>query len=193
MVRSLGFVAAMMCVAAVASAQTPTPPSADRVAPAAPPAVTLPTTPRPATPPPSQQSAKPAESAVAATTVTYTGCLKPGATSGTWILDSAELARQVGGQASASAPAASSESAVGTSGMTKPTFTLSTKPGADLKPHANHKIEVVGTIVPAKPTAQASVQTGSEAAGASVATASVTPARQEFTVESFKMVSAACP
>ena len=168
MVRSLTFVPAMLCVAAIAAAQTPTPAAPER--PTNPPAAQQPTTPRP-------------DATMSATSVTYTGCLKPGTTPGTWILDSAELAKSMGaGSASAATPGAG---AVGTSGVTKSTFTLNTKPDSpDLKPHANHKIEVTGSVSAAKATASASP------AGA---TASVTPAGKDFAVESFKMVSTTCP
>jgi hypothetical protein len=173
MFRSLTLVPAMLCVAAIAAAQTPTP-----AAPAAPASPDRPAAQQPATPP-----ARPADSSMSASAVTYTGCLKPGATPGTWILDSAELAKSMGaGSASAATPGAG---AVGTSGVTKSTFTLNTKPDApDLKPHANHKIEVTGTVAAAKASASASP------AGA---TASATPAGKDFAVESFKMVSTTCP
>jgi hypothetical protein len=201
MVRSLTFVPAMLCVAAIATAQTPTP-----ATPAEKPAT--PTTQQPATPhpapatpaSPSSQSAKPADSSMAASTVTYTGCLKPGTTPGTWILDNAELARQMGASASASssAPGATASAstpgagAVGTSGVSRSSFTLNTSPAAgDLKPHANHKIEVIGTVAAAK-AGQASASVSPSGAGAS-ASASASPARQDFTVQSFKMVSASCP
>lgn len=169
MVRSLTFVPAMLCVAAIAAAQTPTPAAPER--PAERPAVQQPATP-------------PSESSMKASTVSYTGCLKPGTTPGTWILDSAELAREMGA-GSASAPTTPSAGAVGTSGVSKSTFTLNTKPDAqDLKPHANHKIQVTGTVGAAKAAASPS------SAAASSAHAS---ANKDFAVESFKMVSATCP
>ena len=70
--------------------------------------------------------------------MTYTGCVKPGTAPETWILENAEVAA---GQTTAA-----------TSGAMKSTLNLTTKPGTDLKPHANHKIEVVGTVAPAKPS-----------------------------------------
>jgi hypothetical protein len=180
MIRSFSMVPAMLCLAAaVATAQTPAPdrPSDNPQAqePAAPqPAAQQPTTPRPTTPPPSaQQPARPAEtSTMAANKVTYTGCLKPGTTPGTWILESAEVAQRT--------DAASAPSAVGTSGAAKMSFTLEPAATVNLKPHANHKIEVVGLVSPAK-------------SGADVAASTPGVARQQFSVESMKMVSSSCP
>jgi hypothetical protein len=98
--------------------------------------------------------------------------VKPGPTPGSWILESAELA-----------PAAGSSSPVGTAGSAaKSTFILSTKPGDDLKAHANHKIDVTGTVAPAS----------ASSATASSATSTTAP-KQTFNVDSFKMVSASCP
>ena len=159
MIRSLCTIPAMLCLAAaVATAQTP---AADRPAdnpqaeqPAAPqPAAQQPTTPRPTTPPTSaQQPARPAEtSTMAANKVTYTGCLKSGSTPGTWILESAEVAPK--------ADAASAPSAVGTSGAAKMSFNLDPAATVNLKPHANHKVEVVGVVSPAKSGADASAST----------------------------------
>jgi hypothetical protein len=65
-------------------------------------------------------------------------------------------------------------------------FDLSPAASVNLTPHANHKIEVVGTVSPAKGSTQAPT---SSAAGATTATG----ARQQFSVQSFKMVSATCP
>jgi hypothetical protein len=91
------------------------------------------------------------------------------------------------GQASSSSTSSSAagQSTVGTSG-TKTTLNLTTRPGTELKGHANHKVEVTGTVAPAKSA------TAGASAGASSATATAT-ANQEFTVESVKMVSATCP
>jgi hypothetical protein len=102
--------------------------------------------------------------------------VKPGPTPGSWILESAELA-----------PAAGSSSPVGTAGSAaKSTFILNTKPGDDLKAHANHKIDVTGTVAPAS----ASSATASSATSTATAT---TATKQTFNVDSFKMVSASCP
>jgi len=180
MIRSLYAIPAMLCLAAtVATAQTPAPdrpsdnPQAEQPA-AQQPAAQQPTTPRPTTPPTSAQPpARPAESsASAANKVTYSGCLKSGLTPGTWILESAEVAQK--------ADAASAPSAVGTSGTSKMSFNLDPAATVNLKPHANHKVEVVGVVSAAKSSADASASTP----GAP---------RQQFAVESFKMVSATCP
>lgn len=160
MIRSLCTVPAMLCLAAtVATAQTP---AADR----------------PADSPQAEKPAaaqRPAErSTMAANKVTYTGCVKPGATEGTWILENAEIPQR--------ADAAGAPSAVGTSGAAKLSFTLDPAATVNLKPHANHKVEVVGLVSPAKSGADASASTpGSQAA------------RQQFSVESLKMVSQTCP
>lgn len=158
--RTLYAVPAMLCLtAAIVTAQVPADP------PAAPqPAAQQPTTPKPATPP--------ASSASATNKATYTGCVKPGTSAGTWILENAEAAQKAG----ASAPGT-----VGTSGMSKTTFNLEPASSVNLTPHANHKVEIVGTLSPAK-----------SGADASSAASAQTP-RQQFSVESVKMVSATCP
>jgi hypothetical protein len=56
------------------------------------------------------------------------------------------------------------------------TLGLNVKPGENIKPHANHKIEVTGTM--------------SKAAGSP--SSSTTPS-QTINVESVKMVAATCP
>ena len=63
-----------------------------------------------------------------------------------------------------------------TTSLTGMTIGLSAKPTENLKPHANHKIEVTGTV--------------SKTGGAS--SSSTTPG-QTLAVESFKMVAATCP
>jgi hypothetical protein len=152
----------LLCAAAVAAGQTPAQdrPTATAGAAENPPAVQQPATQQP----PAQQPATPMpEKSTAVNKVTYTGCVKPGTAPETWVLENAEVTRP-------------GQTTTATSGTTKPTFNLTTKVGTDLKPHANHKIEVVGTVAPAKPS-----------------TVSGQPARQEFTVESIKMVSTTCP
>jgi len=157
MKRSLYAVPAMLVLtAAVISAQAPAAPAGN---PPAEPAAQQPTTPKPSTPP---------ASAAAANKVTYTGCVKPGTASGSWILENAEAASKAG-----SAPGT-----VGTSGTSKITFNLEPAATVNLTPHANHKVELVGTLSPAKPADAA---------------ASASAPRQQFSVESMKMVSATCP
>lgn len=165
MTRSLYAVPAMLCLAAaVVTAQAP---AADR--PANPPAGQEPATQqqKPAAPPAASASAKP--------TVSYSGCLKPGTAAGTWVLENAEAALKPG-----AAP-----STVGTSGTSKLTLNLDPAATVNLTPHANHKIEVSGTLSPGKPAV------ASEAA--SPASAGAQAPRQQFSVESMKMVSATCP
>jgi hypothetical protein len=172
MIRSLYAVPAMLCLtAAVVTAQAPAadkpagnPPAAEQ------PAAQQPTTPRPTTPSPAQ----PTDTSARATgKVTYTGCVKPGTTAGSWILENAEVQRAGG----ASAP-----SAVGTSGASKLTLNLDPAATVNLTPHANHKVEVVGMASPAKP-GDASAPSSASAPGTAT----------KFSVESLKMVSATCP
>jgi hypothetical protein len=106
--------------------------------------------------------------------VTLTGCLKPGATAGTWTFET--TAAPAAGGAAASSP-------VGTSGAAaaKRTYNLTTKPSDNLTPHANHKIEVIGSVAPSKPGAAASAEPASDSAP-----------RLTLNVDSFKMVSPSC-
>ena len=163
MVRSLSLVSAMLCAAAIVSAQSP----AER--PAGSPA---------AQPPAAQQPMPSSEPAVAK--VTYSGCVKPGTAPGSFILDSANLTPAVG--ASSAQPSAG---AVGTSGAMKTTLNLTTKVGTDLAPHTNHKVEVTGTLAPAARIADSPAPQAGQAAAARPA--------QGFNVESIKMVSTTCP
>ena len=93
-----------------------------------------------------QPAPAPASPATAASKVTYSGCLKPGTAAGSWALENAEIPSM------ASAQAKPGDSPVGTSGAAMKAFNLSTK--EDLKAHANHKIEVTGTV--SQPSASAS-------------------------------------
>lgn len=117
-----------------------------------------------------QKPAAPAPSAQSSTApkATYTGCLKPGTAADTWMLENAELA---------SAAGTTKPGATATAGATsKMTLGLTVKPSENLKPHANHKVEVTGTVTPA-----------ASAGGAA------TGPRQNLNVESVKMVAATCP
>jgi hypothetical protein len=118
------------------------------------------------------QPSTPSSSASKESKVTYTGCLKPGSSADSWVLENAE----------ASAAGASKSATAGTSGASKMTLGLMVKPSENIKPHANHKIEVTGTVSSASPSASPS--------GAQGATASP---RQTLNVESVKMVAATCP
>jgi hypothetical protein len=161
MTRSMYAIPVMVCLTAAAvGAQAP----ADKPAQ---PAAQQPAAQKPATPAPEQ-------STTSVSKVTYTGCVKPGTAAGTWVLENAEAAAK---------PGASASSTVGTSGASKMTFNLSPAATVNLTPHANHKVEVVGIVTPAKPSADAAA---SPAAGAQAP-------RQQIAVESLKMVSATCP
>jgi hypothetical protein len=117
---------------------------------------------KPAAPAPAAPA--PAAQASSAGKVTYTGCLKPGTAADSWTLENAEVA------------SASGKSTATSGSASKMTIGLSAKPTENLKPHANHKIEVTGTV--------------SKTGGAS--SSSTTPG-QTLAVESFKMVAATCP
>jgi hypothetical protein len=181
MTRLLTLALATMSATAIVMAQAPAPRPGDQ-----------PSTQQPATPSPSpgRPTASPAEqtpspspssssSAASADKVTYTGCLKPGTTAGTWVLENAQVASAAG------SAAASSDKAVGTAGASssKESFNLTVKPSDNLTPHANHKIEITGTTSPAIAT--------SMSAGAS-STPSASAPKLNFSVDSFKMVSASC-
>jgi len=188
--RSLYAAPAMLCLAAaVVTAQAPAgdkpanyPPATQQPA-GQPPTGQQPTTQKPMTPPSSaQQPGRQGESStMAGNKVTYTGCIKPGMTAGTWVLENAEGAQKAG---------ASGSGAVGTSGMSKTSLNLDSAASVNLKAHANHKVELVGTLSPAKAGASATGAAGTAgAAGSTGAHAS----QQHFSVESLKMVSATCP
>ena len=144
---------AVVCTMAIVAAQAPAQPPAGGAA----------------QEPGQKPSAPPAPTASAANKVTYTGCLKPGTAADSWTLENAEIASAAGAKPGATA----------TSGAPKTSFNLMAKPSENLKPHANHKIEVTGTV--------------SKAAGGAAASSSSTTPSQTFNVESFKMVSATCP
>ncbi len=173
MLRSLTFAFATVFAVATLAAQAPAQdqPAGDRPAvQQAPPEPAQ----QPSQPPAREPAASP-KSTSDSSKVTMTGCLKPGATAGSWTLETSPAA----------AGAASPSTPVGTSGAAgaKQTYSLIAKPSDDLKPHANHKIEVVGTVSPA---ISARI-TPSEAAPRDAAAP-----RQTFNVESFKMVSPSC-
>jgi len=188
MVRSLTLVPVMMCAAAIVAAQAPAqpyPPAGQK------PATQQPTTQQPATPTTQQPTA---QQPMTASKVTYSGCVKPGTTPGSWILESADLTPSTGasGQASASTSAKPGQSTVGTSGAMKTTLNLTMKPGTDLKPHTNHRVEVTGTVAAAKAGMQSSAPS-SPPSSAQAGAAAGHAMHHDFTVESVKMVSATCP
>ena len=126
---------------------------------------------------------------------TYVGCLKAGTSTGTWLLE----------HAAAPKAGATGSGGVGTSG--KSTMTLNLHPAAtvNLKAHANHKVEIVGTSsTGSEATAAAGAKGGEAAAGVAGATdakgEAATPGAvgaqasgHHFSVESVKMVAATCP
>jgi hypothetical protein len=171
MVRTMTFVVAILSAAAIVAAQAPAQPAPPKGGGDAP-AIQQPAP----TTPPSSPGQKPMASS--AGKVTYTGCVKPGSAADSWILENAEIA----GKETAAAGAAGEKpagaagekpSGVATAGAKK-TFNLDPAASVDLKTHANHKVELIGTLAPSKPGAGATD-------------------RQEFRVESLKMVAATCP
>src|SRR5688572_17085576 len=174
MIRSLYAVPATLCLAAaVVTAQAP---AGEK------PATNPPATQQPAGQPPAgqqpstQKPTTPASSTMSGDKVTYTGCIKAGTTEGTWVLENAETQK-------AGAPASG---AVGTSGTSKMSLNLDPAASVNLKGHANHKVELVGTVSKggaASSSASTPGAAGTQAAGQG----------QRFSVESLKMVSATCP
>jgi len=152
-------------------AQAPTQQApADR--PAAPPAQQQPATPAPEAQTPAQSTApKPVA-------VTLSGCLKPGASAGSFILADA------GAVPAPSAGAAKPEpEARGTTGATKSYNLMPAKTGDDLSKHMNHKIEVTGTVSPSAPSASVPPAPPAGAPQPS----------ETLNIQTFKMLSAACP
>jgi hypothetical protein len=170
MKSAFAFALSMICAVSFVAAQAP----ADK------PAAQQPAAQQPSTPstPPSSASAS------AAGKVTYVGCLKPGTAADSWTLENAEKAAT----ASASASSSTATTAATAGGGSKMTLALTAKPGENLKAHANHKIEVTGTVSPAASSAASPSGAAGAAAGASAAAS-----RQNLSVESVKMVSATCP
>jgi hypothetical protein len=104
-----------------------------------------------------------------------------------WTLENAEIASTAGTSATASGSTATAPGGTGTAGAagSKMALGLTVKGTENLKPHTNHKIQVVGVV---NPSATAATGSGVAASGATTA-----GPRQNLTVESFKMVSASCP
>jgi hypothetical protein len=163
MVRML-IVATALIGSATLAAQAPTPPQTPK--PAAPGAQ------QPATPAPQAQA--PAKAGI----VTLSGCLKPGASAGSYILADASSVSAAAAGAEKPDPAAK-----GTTGATKSYNVTPGKVSDDLSKHLNHKIEVTGTVAAAAPSASAP----------STAPAGAPAPTETVTLQTFKMVSAACP
>ena len=198
MTRSLYTLPATLCLAAaVVTAQAP---AGDQ------PASNPPATQRPEGQPPAgqQPSLQQPSSTMAGNKTTYVGCVRPGASAGTWLLENAQTAGAPG------------SAAVGTSGASKMTLNLDPAPTVNLKAHANHKVEIVGMMSTAPGATVAAEPKGGEAAagvtgptdakgeastgaagaaGGTTATgaAGARASGHHFSVESLKMVSAACP
>ena len=111
-------------------------------------------------------------------TVTFSGCLKPGASAGSFILADAAPVPATSADASKAEPQAR-----GTTGSAK-SYNLMGKTGEDLSKHVNQRIEVTGTVSAAAPSASAPA----------TPPAGGTPQPTEnVNMQSFKMVSATCP
>jgi len=112
-------------------------------------------------------------------TVTFSGCLKPGASAGSFILADASAAPAPSAEAAKPEPEAR-----GTTGATKSYNLMQpAKTGDDLSKHMNHKIEVRGTVSASAPSASAPA---TPPAGAPQPT-------ETLNIQTFKMLSAACP
>jgi len=110
------------------------------------------------------------------TKVAISGCLKPGASAGSLILSNAVMAP--------AAPAGrDAMPTTGTAGSTK-SYNVVAKAGEDLSKHLNHKIEVTGSLSASRPPSPPAPEAASPAPDRPAET---------LTVETFKMVAAACP
>ena len=208
MIHRLYAIPAAFCLAgAVVSAQAPAgdkpyPPATQQPT-AQPPAGQQPSTGKPTT---SSPASPQTSSAMAGNKITYVGCVKPGTSTDTWVLENAE-AQKAG---------ATGAGTVGTSGRSTTTLNLDPAATVNLKAHANHKVEIVGTMstgsgatapksgeaaagVAGPTTATGETATpGAAGAGATGATgatgaAGARASGAHFSVESLKMVSATCP
>ncbi len=211
MTRSLYAIPATLCLAAaVVTAQAPAgdkpasnPPATQQPA-GQPPAGQQPSSGKPTTASPSSQQPS---STMAGNKITYVGCVKPGTSTGTWVLENAE-AQKAG---------VTGSGAVGRSGGSTMTLNLDPAATVNLKTHANHKVEIVGMMSTGSgATAAAGAKGGEAAAGVTGATdakgeagtpgaaggteatggtgaAGARASGHHFSVESLKMVSATCP
>lgn len=105
---------------------------------------------------------------------TISGCLKPGASPGSFILSNAVTVPV--------APGGGAAPATGTTGSTK-SYNIVAKSAEDISKHLNHKIEVTGALSKSQPPS---------AAPGAAPPAADQPA-ETVTVRSFKMVAMACP
>ena len=150
---------------------------------------------------------KPARKPMPGNRTTYVGCIKPGTSTGTWVLENAEVQKA----------GTTGSGAVGTAGGSRMTLNLDPAATVNLKAHANHKVEIVGMMSTASGAPAAAGAKGGEAAagvtgptdatgeagtpgaaGATGATggtgaAGARASGRHFSVESLKMVSATCP
>jgi hypothetical protein len=111
--------------------------------------------------------------------VTVTGCLKAGATPGTFELADAKWDK--GASSATGTSGAAGAAAAGASAAAKPSIKLTGTPsGAKLDDHVGHTVQITGKMAPASGTAGTSGTPGSAAAG---------PA---LNVETVKMVSSTC-
>jgi len=115
------------------------------------------------------------QTATEANKVTISGCVKPGASAGSFILSNAAIAP--------AAPGREAAPTTGTAGSTK-SYNVVVKPGEELSKHLNHKIEVTGTVSASRPPSASTTTTAPPAADQPTET---------VTVQSFKMVAIACP
>ncbi len=112
------------------------------------------------------------QTATEANKVTISGCVKPGASAGTFILSNAAI--------TPAAPSRETAPTTGTAGSTK-SYNVVVKPGEELSKHVNHKIEVTGTL------------SAASAPAAATSSAAADQPAETVTVQSFKMVAMTCP
>jgi hypothetical protein len=202
---------AVLAVTASLAAQTPATqspatdnPAAQYPAPQTPPA--QPSTPEPAqpsTPDDDQQKPMGTSGTTDAKSVTLSGCLREGATTGTFVLanateSTAGASRTGGGMEHSTTPPAT-----GTAGSTmQKTYSLSAGSDVNLKAHVGHKVEVTGTVAaqadskastPSTSSSSATSTTPETAGTAGTAGRAGASADARINVKSVKMISTDCP
>jgi len=170
MTRIVTFAGATLAAVTIAAAQTTTQP--------------------PSTQPPSSDRSTArqpaAQSSQLERKIMVNGCLKGGASSGSFILADAGTALTTGTGRDGQLGVA------GTSGMMK-AYKLVVKPSDDLSKHVNHRIEVTGTVSAQRADASASSEAGRQEAtpqpGAAAKPGAPAQPTEILNVQAFKMIS----
>jgi hypothetical protein len=119
-----------------------------------------------------------------AQTVTITGCVREGDTPSSFVLsnvDPSALTPRAGATGTTGTPSAPAASSAGTASVL-----LAATSDIDLKKHVGHKVEITGTIAPAKPEA------GTSGTPAPEADKDKSKAAHKLNVRSVKHVSESC-